>query len=131
LERGARIAPRRADIRPEDIRDLLPYVFLLDVIGLPHRFRVRLVGTSIVHEYGQEITGRFVDQIDISDMRSRLLAEYDEAVTRRVPVANSWCFTKHDGREVFCQHIAMPLSRAGSTIDMLFGGAVLKGTGPL
>src|SRR5689334_294640 len=54
-KKGDRKAPSRADIRPEEMVPLLPSVYLVDVEGT--RFRLRLVGTEIVLEYGAEITG--------------------------------------------------------------------------
>lgn len=60
--RGVRTAPRRADIDPLDIPDLLPILNLLDVLHDPLRFRHRLVGTEVVQALGRDATGRFVGE---------------------------------------------------------------------
>src|SRR3546814_11904526 len=45
-KRGGRCYPTRADIRPEEIKRLLPFVLLLDVLDDGRHFRFRLVGTD-------------------------------------------------------------------------------------
>src|SRR4051794_7337366 len=74
-KKGDRKAPSRADIRPEEIVPLLPSVYLVDVEGT--RFRLRLVGTEVALEYGAEITGKYLDEIDLDAVRSAILSEYD------------------------------------------------------
>lgn len=39
-KRADRFAPSRADIKPEEIRFLLPHVMILDVIGVPPPFSI-------------------------------------------------------------------------------------------
>lgn len=57
-KRGLRIAPSRAEMRPEEIAPLLPYVYIVDIIDRPRRFRFRLVGTRVVEGYGEDVAGR-------------------------------------------------------------------------
>lgn len=130
-KRGTRIAPTRADMRPEEIHDLLPYVYILDVMGSPQRFQFRLAGTHIVAEYGGEITGKFLDEIDLDDVSSPIHAEYEKAVIEQTPVASSWHFIKNDGRELSYEHLILPLSTDGKTVNMLFCAAVMKGVRPV
>ena len=130
-KRGQRIAPARAEIHPDEIRDLLPNVYIIEMIGVPHRFRFRLAGTAVVREYGGEITGKFLDEIDLDGANLPILSEYEKAVAEREPVAGSWHFTKRDGRELSYEHLILPLSSDGKTVYMLFGAAAMKGVGPV
>jgi hypothetical protein len=57
LGRGPKL-PGRSDIRPEDLKSLLPTLSLIDVKSDPLEFRLRLAGTGLYSVYGQEITGR-------------------------------------------------------------------------
>jgi len=59
-KRGDRRAPRRADIDPLDIPDLLPILNLLEVHRNPLRFLHRLVGTEVVEALGRDATGHEV-----------------------------------------------------------------------
>src|ERR1700758_816686 len=56
--------PSRADIHPEEIVALLPYVMLLDVTreqGI-YRFKVHLIGTHMIDVFGFNPTGKYVDE---------------------------------------------------------------------
>jgi len=64
-KKGSRNAPPRSAIRHDEIVNLLPTIALLDVVGEPPRFRFRLFGTRLVAAYGQDLTGKFVDEIDV------------------------------------------------------------------
>src|SRR5262249_45302975 len=126
-KRGERIAPSRVDIRPDEIRDLLQHIYIIEAVGTPRRFRFRLAGTTIVSEYGGRITGKFADEIDLDHVGQRILAEYETGVDRGEPIASLWHFTKLDGRELRYEHLILPLSSDGKTIDMLLAAAIGKG----
>lgn len=126
-----RIAPARADMRPEEIRNLLPYIYILEVVGSPERFRFRLAGTHFVSEYGGEVTGKFLDEIDLDNVSSPILAEYEKASSECIPIASSWHFVKNDGRELDYEHLILPLSGDGQTVNMLFCAAVMWGIAPV
>ncbi len=130
-KRGARIAPKRADMNPEDLKYILSYMYILDVIGPPYRFRFRLAGTDLVREYGGEITGKFADEIDLDLVGNLILDEYASVARDGQPIATHWHYTKNDGRELEYEHLILPLSSDGKKIDMLFGGAAIKGIGPI
>ena len=78
-KKGQRLAPARSDISPADMRKLLPHVFLLEVVGCPRRFKFRLAGTEVVERYGEELTGRFLDEIDLDEVGTEILGEYERA----------------------------------------------------
>ena len=66
--------PRRADIRPEELKQDLPHIVLLDLVpdsDATHGFRLitRLIGTHVAQYFG-EITGR-----DIADMENKAAAK--------------------------------------------------------
>lgn len=51
------LIPSRADFDPGRVAGLLPNLVIHDLIS-PEQIRLRLVGTAVVDDYGQEITGR-------------------------------------------------------------------------
>src|SRR3546814_15809427 len=59
-KRGGRCYPTRADIRPEEIKRLLPFVLLLDVLDEGRHFRFRLVGTDAAS--GIDPTGKLLHE---------------------------------------------------------------------
>jgi hypothetical protein len=123
-KKGDRIAPSRADIDPTEIKGLLPYVGLADVQRDPMRFRFRLVGTEITANYGREVTGRFLDEVDLNQHQHAIGDEYRRVVERCEPVCTTWEITRADGRHISYERLAMPLSSDGKTVDMLLGGIV-------
>jgi hypothetical protein len=76
-KKGDRKAPRRADILPEEITDILPWVFLMERVG--HRLRYRLVGEEFRTIYGGKLIGTFMDEIDLD----HVTAAYPPALLRR------------------------------------------------
>ncbi len=126
---NGRTAPRREDLLPEELGDLLPWVVLLDIVGSPPRFRVRLAGTGVVREYGAEITGRFLDELDIGAAHDRALEEHRRTVEECRPIIGTFDFRKQDGRWVTFERISLPLSADGETVNMLLCGARMHGAG--
>jgi hypothetical protein len=126
---NGRKAPRREDILPEELGALLPWVILIEVVGTPPRFRVRLAGTGVVREYGHEMTGEFLDDIDMGTARGRSLEDHRRAVRECRPVVGSFDFKKQDGRWVSYERITLPLSADGETVNMLLCGARMHGAG--
>jgi hypothetical protein len=130
-KRGARLAPQRADIDPADLKFILSYIYSLDVLGPPYRFRFRVAGTEITKEYGEEITGKFADEVDFDRAGDLILGEYESVARDGRPLVNRVQFTKRDGRDLDCEHLILPLSMDGKKIDILFGAAIVKGVGPI
>jgi len=126
---NGRKAPRREDILPEELGSLLPWVILIDVVGIPPKFRVRLAGTGVVREYGMEMTGRFLDDLDMGAARERSLEDHRRAVRECCPVVGRFDFKTRDGRWVTYERITLPLSADGDTVNMLLCGARMHGAG--
>jgi hypothetical protein len=127
--KGDRLAPSRKEIRPDDLPfGVLPQIYMLDVVAGPQpRFRFRLAGTGIVREYGRELTGEFADEIDLNHVSEEIVAEYTRVVATAEPVATKWNYVKNDGRHLKYEHLILPLSDDGKTVNMLLGGAVISG----
>ena len=81
-KRGARLAPVRDELDPAEIVRLLPHLFLIDAIGMPSRFRYRLIGTAVVELTGRDLTGHFVDE-NLEKAKFAAVVEPYEAVIRQ------------------------------------------------
>jgi len=53
------LVPLRRNLNPNDIRDLLPFLMMMEQIS-DHEFRFRLVGTAVVSRIGHDSTGRII-----------------------------------------------------------------------
>ena len=54
--RAGRVAPQWSDVQPGDIKSLLPYIMVVDVLKQPFDVRYRIVGTSVVEAFGYDFT---------------------------------------------------------------------------
>ncbi len=116
-KRGQRRAPPRDDIDPAGMFGVLPNVFLIDVEAEPRRYRVRLMGTVLVQWYGQDITGRYVDEIT-----DQVLGALDELVTSWRPWRVTGEYERQTGRVMLYELLALPLSPDGAAVNMILGG---------
>jgi len=62
--RNGRRFPKRAEIDPTAIYNALPYVTVLQYQDAPFRIQFRLVGNEVGRLYGNNVHGRFVDEME-------------------------------------------------------------------
>ncbi|MEZ5830399.1 MAG: PAS domain-containing protein [Dongiaceae bacterium] len=110
--------PRRSDIAPDQIKDLLPNVMIVDVEHDPLRFRYRLVGTSVVEYNGLEFTGRYLGDIGWPE-EQELLDSYVEVVSSRKPVFGSLAWKLTTGAVGRCEFARLPLSEDGTVVSRI------------
>lgn len=126
-KKGSAIAPPRTAIDPAEILPLLPNVALIDVIGHPPRFRFRLFGTALAAAYGQDVTGQFLDQIDLDDLAAEIVEQMETVVRDQCVIITRDRYTKRlDGRHVQYVRIALPLSNDGETVNMILCGFAVE-----
>ena len=120
-KRGERNMPRRADIDPVEMPDLLPYVRLVDVVA-PGRYRYRLVGTELEQLHGGlKFTGKFVHEALPPPLANQIVPVYDECVRERRPVFLENTFLAPD-RERVARHsrvLFLPLSEDDEVVSMV------------
>jgi hypothetical protein len=119
LERkGHRRFPARRDIDPLDFPYALGSIMLLDVLRDPLRFRVRLHGTELVKRDTDDLTGKFFDDMPMTDFHriavercTRLVGTGDPAVFHLDRVL--------DNRVRRYEALWLPLSDDGANVTML------------
>ncbi|HEX6866224.1 MAG TPA: PAS domain-containing protein [Caulobacteraceae bacterium] len=120
LRRDGRL-PGRADIRPHDLKRLLPTVSLIDVARDPLDYRMRLAGTGLYTVYGHEITGRTLRDIYSRDAAGYWRGELDKVVLGRRPNVGCHNMAWKGEAHVSLLWIRLPLSSDGETVDMILG----------
>ncbi len=113
--------PARAHFDPIEIpTEILPYLTLFDVIQSDRgiRFHIRLVGTGIVAETGQDTTGSFLDEMPNTDAISERAIWI---VTNKKPVyvdnqPINW--TSMDFKSYSA--LGVPLATDGTNVDKIF-----------
>jgi hypothetical protein len=119
-ERGSRAMPRRADINPRKIPSLLPNVLIVE-IHPPVRFCFRLAGTNICSRWGQDLTGKWLDELDYDGERASVLEQYAAVVRTGEPRLDVKEFVNASGRYLHYRRLLLPLSEDGHTPNMLLG----------
>ncbi len=72
--------PCRSDFSDDDLRPWFGNLLMVDVVEGPHKFRFRLMGTSLVDAACRELTGKFFDEADISGYEPDVLDDYAEVL---------------------------------------------------
>jgi hypothetical protein len=117
--------PRRRDIDPWEMRAFLSHVFLIAVTQNPMRFWFRSVGGSVSENFGENVTGKYVDELDLDEMQKQIVADYKTAAIEARPVYSRCEWIKGDDqRHLRYERLLLPLSSDGKTVDTLLGGAM-------
>ena len=118
---GERHMPRRTDIDPVEMPDLLPYVRLVDVVA-PGQYRYRVVGTELEQMHGGlKFAGRFVHEALPPPLADQVIPVYDQCVRERRPVFLENTFLTPD-KERVARHsrvLFLPLSEDDETVSMV------------
>ena len=116
-KRGGQL-PRRGDIAPDQIRDLLPNIMIVDVERDPMRFRYRLVGTRVVEYNGVEFTGRYLGEIGWPEERD-LIDGYTFVVSSRKAFFGLLDWGLVTGAVGRCEFARLPLSEDGEVVTQI------------
>lgn len=122
-KRGVRRFPLRRDIDPLDLAFALGHVLLVDVEREPAiRFRYRLWGVDLTRDYGQEMTGRYVDQLNPPAFAARVQQQYLQSLEAAAPQLHKFDDVI-DGRWFTHERLLLPLGRedAPEAIGMIMG----------
>ena len=130
IKRGDRLMPSRADINPVDMHAFLPHTMLIDVVQCENgetRFRTRLVGTHVVDGYGEEFSGKFLDEIDLGDSRDRVIEACLYTVHKKKPAYLSGKSRQPAGDGyISYKRLGVPLSSDGEIVNIILVAAVVQ-----
>jgi len=117
--RGERSMPSRADIDPIDIPSLLSGILLIEIDPETGRMKFRLTGTRITTMYGEDYTGRYLDDTFFGRRRDDVVASYEHVARTGEPHHSRMAFTNRDGLEFDMERLILPLSTDGRTVDRM------------
>ena len=106
--RAGGLAPQRNDIDPADIKQLLPFLYIVRYEREPFRVRYILTGTEADRWNGFNLTGRYVDEFlgtDVNGANRILLDAYTAAFDTAAPAFGTYSWP----------------TRAGYRLDVRFG----------
>jgi hypothetical protein len=109
--------PDRCTLYPEDIKPLLPCLFIADAEHDPFRVRYRLVGTRAAEITGMDITGRYLDELLSSEPDQPWMEHYRTVYASRRPLLGSTTVPTTTDQQFTYEFGIFPLRRGGQRIE--------------
>jgi hypothetical protein len=116
--RDTRRMPARRELDPIAFRYLLGHICLIDVHRDPLRFRVRLHGTAMCARIHMDLTGKFLDEMPESDLKTYLVERCCGLVETAEPLRIEH-EREFEGRIHRYEALWLPLAEDGTTVTML------------
>lgn len=85
LERGKNSMPFWDDLRISSLPDLANKLLLIDVFEMPERFRLNSIGQQVTERYGETITSKFIDELELRSPLEYLRSQCSATIESRVP----------------------------------------------
>jgi len=127
LKRGQDPMPRRADIDPLDLRDVLGWISLVEIRGTPPQFVYRLVGSQLGYRRGGPKERRPLDEVRPAEYRALVERQFRHVAETGQPTLCENTITFREGRFTY-RRLALPLGADRRTPDMLLLGADCDGS---
>ncbi len=118
--RGDNLVPQRADMRLEDITDILPWISVADVIS-ESEITIRLAGTMIREVLGVELTGRNLLDLTEPEHRPARGARSVQLTTQPCGAIWVWNLAFADQNSRPSENLSLPMlpNQAGRPMQML------------
>jgi hypothetical protein len=112
--------PGRQHFDPVDVPDLLAHIRLVDVVGEPPRFRVRLCGGRIRDHFGSCQRDRYYDEMFPAFATRPSFRDFMAAIETHAPqLHRGHCELNPEKEFIPLERIVLPLASDGKTVDML------------
>jgi hypothetical protein len=119
--------PGRQHFDPLDIPDIMPRVWMLDVLCDPLRYRYRLAGTKEVETLQREVTGMMLEDVH-PHLRGEpeVFGRLEETALRGLSTyRRGRVVARHHKEHLNVENCLVPLARDGRTVDIVVGCSVL------
>ncbi len=85
MRRAESSMPFWDDLAPSALAPRAPHVLLIDVFAKPERFRFNHVADALTQRYGENLTHKFADELDLRDPFAFLRSQASATVEARAP----------------------------------------------
>jgi hypothetical protein len=126
LAPGLGLLPARRHFDPMRVPELLPNLWLVDVVrGPPRRYRYRLVGNALIDAGAPIRPGLFIDEMDDRIDQQAAHAAFDGVVdTHRPDWRRGPPIIQHLKFISELERVLLPLAEDGQTVDVVLGMTV-------
>jgi len=112
--------PGRKHLDPLEIPNLLPWLWLVDVVRQPAlRFRYRLLGSRHQQPMGGDFTGRWMDEVHENFVASRGIRDYEAVAQGETSWRRGAPIFHTDQEFLIIERLMLPLADDGRTVDMI------------
>ena len=110
-------APDRSAFEPDQMKRLLPFLFICDAEHDPFRVRYRLVGTRAVEVAGKDVTGRYLDELGCAKPDQPWVDHFSTAYESRRPLLGATTVPTSSGRLFTYEFGIFPLRKGSRAIS--------------
>jgi hypothetical protein len=131
--RAGRIAPSWSEIEPGEIKSLLPYLIVAEILDSPFDIRYRLIGMAVVEAFGFDFMGKTLSSLERDSGAPSWFPVYRQFLARRGPCFGQYKIPLGVSQFDLVDAAAFPLSDDGNTINRfieLVDWPFLSGFGP-
>lgn len=111
--------PSRTDFKPEDLRNWLSHILLVDIVDGGKRFRWRLLGTAITDVLQRDNTGKWFDEIYKGEQLAAFEENYALAFHHKKPFWFQGTFEYTNKEHISFRSVHLPLASNGVDVDMV------------
>jgi hypothetical protein len=121
-KRAGRPHPRRADIDPLDIPDILPLLLMVDTLMGKQNYRIRVMGTKAVEVFERDYTGKNIVDMDFDGSDEQVMAAIRDVTGEDRPVRLDLEMVNRDNMIIRYEMLLLPLSRDSDKPDLVLVG---------
>lgn len=120
------LIPQRGDFQPMEVRSILPFVVIYE-LQTPDRILLRLAGTAVVEEYGEEITGRNYLDLVLPERRALASRALHRICTHPVGSLLRLQAVNRDGKLMQRESLTFPVRDHDGTARFVYACTSLSG----
>ena len=112
--------PGRQHFDPIDVWNLIPNIWMVNVVGMPPQFEYRIIGSKVVGYIGREATGMFMHDVFEHFENTATCKDLRKAVSDGCPRWRRGSPTmRYDKDFKVVEQISLPLASNGKTVDIV------------
>lgn len=115
--------PSFADLDPDEIPDIWPFSFVLEVLDDGEEPVFRAVGDELAACTGVPLANLRASEAPAGTLPAVAISYVDEVLAKGVPISRGGEFHKAGGTKVLYRSILLPMSDDGETISGILGAA--------
>ena len=119
--KGQRLLPSRSDVDIGQLAFCVSNLAVASVEAQPFRVRYEFVGDALIQLYGEDLTGRYVDELYSAPVRAEALAAYRRVVATADPMFTRRIFDLLIKRFGYYR-LMLPLAASGRRVDHVLVG---------